>query len=78
MYEVWTPLAAYDHIEDISAVVETKRSAILQYRSQLEGFSYDRAILGLNQYRGLLGARCEFAEVFRSLEPADHDGEGQA
>jgi LmbE family N-acetylglucosaminyl deacetylase len=66
-YEVWTPLTAHDHTEDISAVMARKLRAVRCYRSQLPVFHYDRAVKGLNQYRGCLTARCRFAEVFRSL-----------
>jgi LmbE family N-acetylglucosaminyl deacetylase len=63
-YEIWTPLGSFDHVEDISSVMELKLAAINCYRSQLTGFAYDRAITGLNQYRGALAAKCDFAEVF--------------
>ena len=36
------------------------------YGSQTAQFRYDRAIRGLNQYRGALAARCPYAEVFQS------------
>lgn len=67
-YEVWTPLATHDQVEDITPVMECKLAAITAYRSQLDHFRYDRAIRGLNQYRGALAARTDFAEVFASLE----------
>jgi LmbE family N-acetylglucosaminyl deacetylase len=63
-YEVWTPLREYDHVEDISAVMERKRRAVRRYRSQLSGFRYDRAAQGLAQYRGALAGHCMYAEVF--------------
>jgi LmbE family N-acetylglucosaminyl deacetylase len=69
-YEVWTPMAAYGWPEDISAVMARKLQAIRCYRSQLVTFRYDRAVRGLNQYRGCLAARCRYAEVFCSLAPA--------
>jgi LmbE family N-acetylglucosaminyl deacetylase len=69
-YEVWTPLTVYDWPEDIDAVMRTKLRAIRCYRSQLRAFAYDRAMRGLNQYRGCLAARCRYAEVFRHLEAA--------
>jgi N-acetylglucosamine malate deacetylase 1 len=67
-YEVWTPLSRYDHVEDVTAVMPQKLRAIRCYRSQLNGFRYDRAIRGLNQYRGALAAKCRYAEVFGSVE----------
>jgi LmbE family N-acetylglucosaminyl deacetylase len=68
-YEIWTPLGEYDHVEDTGNVIDRKLDAVRCYRSQLQGFRYDRAVLGLNQYRGALAARCDYAEVFASLAP---------
>jgi LmbE family N-acetylglucosaminyl deacetylase len=67
-YEVWTPLERYDHVEDVSAVIERKLRAIRCYTSQLGHFRYDLAIEGLNRYRGCLAARREYAEVFRLVD----------
>jgi len=64
-YEVWTPLCRYDRVFDITAVMARKLRAVRCYRSQLEVFRYDRAVKGLNQYRGCLAARCRYAEVFQ-------------
>jgi LmbE family N-acetylglucosaminyl deacetylase len=72
-YEVWTPLEEYDLAEDISAVMKVKLQAVRCYQSQLTAFRYDRAIRGLNQYRGAMAGRCRYAEVFRS---SDHDSLG--
>ncbi len=72
-YEIWTPLAAYDYVEDITTVVRQKMRAIRCYRSQLESFRYDRAIRGLNQYRGTIAARCPYAEVFKDASGAAGD-----
>jgi LmbE family N-acetylglucosaminyl deacetylase len=63
-YEIWTPLSEYHHVEDVTAAMTRKLRAIRCYRSQLKGFRYDRAIRGLNQYRGVLAARTRYAEVF--------------
>lgn len=68
-YEIWTPLTEYDHVEDISALMPQKLKAIRAHRSQLAEFAYDRAISGLNQYRGVIAGKCRFAEVFQSLDP---------
>jgi LmbE family N-acetylglucosaminyl deacetylase len=65
-YEVWTPLAAYDHVEDITTVMRRKLQAVRRYRSQIGHFRYDRAVFGLNQYRGSLASRSRYAEVFQS------------
>jgi N-acetylglucosamine malate deacetylase 1 len=64
-YEVWTPLSEYDQVTDITPVMARKLRAVRCYRSQLAGFHYDRAVRGLNQYRGALAAQCRYAEVFR-------------
>jgi N-acetylglucosamine malate deacetylase 1 len=67
-YEIWTPLSTYDHVEDITAVMKLKLRAIRAYRSQLIEFRYDRAVSGLNQYRGTMAGKCDFAEVFQTLD----------
>lgn len=69
-YEVWTPLTEYTDVEDISSVMATKLRSVKLYASQLTEFDYVRAITGLNQYRGVLAARCKYAEVFQSLSVA--------
>ena len=68
-YEVWTPLARAEEMEDITAAMHTKLRAIRCYRSQLAGFRYDRAARGLAAYRGALHAKCGYAEAFESLLP---------
>lgn len=70
-YEVWTPLAAHDHVEDISHVMRRKLEALRAHRSQLKQFNYERAVRGLNAFRGELAAKCRYAEVFQTvaLEP---------
>jgi LmbE family N-acetylglucosaminyl deacetylase len=67
-YEVWTPLGAHDWAEDITDHMARKLRAVRCYQSQLAEFRYDRAVKGLNQYRGGLAARCRYAEVFQSLD----------
>ena len=73
-YEVWTPLTDYNHVEDITPVMSRKVKAIRSYGSQLKAFRYDRAVRGLNQYRGVLAARSTYAEVFGSAELASTTG----
>ena len=68
-YEVWTPLTQYDHVEDISSVMSQKLEALRAHKSQLEDLDYARAITGLNEYRGVLAGRCQYAEVFQNLTP---------
>jgi LmbE family N-acetylglucosaminyl deacetylase len=70
-YEVWTPLAACDHVEDVGATMARKLAAVRCHRSQLATFRYDRAVRGLNAFRGALGARCDYAEGFAL---SSHDG----
>jgi LmbE family N-acetylglucosaminyl deacetylase len=66
-YEVWTPMSRYDHVEDVSGVYDRKLAAVRRHASQVADFAYDRAVAGLNAYRGALAARCDYAEVFQSL-----------
>jgi LmbE family N-acetylglucosaminyl deacetylase len=70
LYEVWSPMTAYDWAEDITPCFPQKLQAIRCYRSQLVNFRYDRAMQGLNRYRGCLAARSRYAEVFRHASPA--------
>ena len=70
LYEVWSPMTVYGWAEDISRFIQPKLRAVRCYKSQLQTFSYDRAVCGLNQYRGALAARCRYAEVFQFAEPA--------
>jgi LmbE family N-acetylglucosaminyl deacetylase len=65
-YEVWTPLSEHDHVEDITAVMPRKLRALRAHRSQLREFNYERAVRGLNQFRGELAAKCRYAEVFQT------------
>jgi LmbE family N-acetylglucosaminyl deacetylase len=67
-YEVWTPMTRYGWPEDVSRHMARKLRAVRCYRSQLEAFRYDRAVRGLNQYRGVLAARCRYAEVFQHFD----------
>ena len=70
-YEIWTPLAVYEEVEDITETMAHKLRAIRRYHSQLASFRYDRAVRGLGAYRGALAAKCEYAEVFGS-GPVEH------
>jgi len=42
--------------------------AVRAHRSQLEQLPYDRAIRGLNEYRGAIARGCRYAEVFKLIE----------
>jgi LmbE family N-acetylglucosaminyl deacetylase len=66
-YEIWTPLGEFDHVEDISHLMVRKLRALRAHRSQLGEFDYERAVRGLNQFRGELAARCRYAEVFQTV-----------
>jgi len=66
-YEIWTPLAAYHVVMDISEVMPRKLRALRAHRSQLREFDYARAVTGLNQFRGVLAGKCLYAEVFQTL-----------
>ncbi len=68
-YEVWTPIAEYDQVEDITGMMASKLRAVRCYQSQLRGFRYDQAVRGLNRYRGALAAKCAYAEVFQYVDP---------
>jgi N-acetylglucosamine malate deacetylase 1 len=68
LYEVWTPLATFDQVVDITPVFPEKLRALACHVSQLGWFRYDRAIAGLNQYRGVMAGRCDFAEVMQRLD----------
>ncbi|HST06132.1 MAG TPA: PIG-L family deacetylase [Chloroflexia bacterium] len=65
-YEVWTPLTEFEHVEDITGCMEQKLNAVRCYASQLTELHYDRAIEGLNAYRGEMAAGRPYAEVFAS------------
>jgi LmbE family N-acetylglucosaminyl deacetylase len=67
-YEVWTPFAVCEEVQDISRVMPRKLSALRAHRSQLAEFDYLAAVKGLNQFRGALSGRCRYAEVFVDLE----------
>ena len=66
-YEVWTPLAEYDHVENISDVMDTKLKALGEHRSQISQLDYVRAVRGLNEFRGAMAGRCRYAEVFQEI-----------
>jgi len=70
-YEVWSPMAAYDVVKDITPDWTRKLRALKCHASQLAEIDYERAMRGLSQYRGIVAARCRFAEVFQSLTLPD-------
>jgi LmbE family N-acetylglucosaminyl deacetylase len=66
-YEIWNPITKYHHYENISSVMTRKIRAVRCHRSQMKEYPYDRAITGLNQYRGIIAAKAKFAEVFQAV-----------
>jgi LmbE family N-acetylglucosaminyl deacetylase len=63
-YEVWTPMAEFDDVQDVSDVIDEKLAAVRAYGSQLAKFRYDDGVEGLNRFRGALAGHCAYAEVF--------------
>jgi N-acetylglucosamine malate deacetylase 1 len=63
-YEVWTPIQEHSRVLDITPVWERKLAAVRAHASQLAQWPYERAVQGLNQYRGAMAGRCSYAEVF--------------
>lgn len=71
-YEVWTPLQKINRIENISDVMALKLLALQQHRTQLRSLSYDKAIEGLNRYRGIMSRKgATYAECFYKLSEAE-------
>ena len=66
-YEVWTPIAEYQHVENITKTMQKKLRALRKHASQLKEWDYVRAVKGLNEYRGAMAGRCRYAEVFQDL-----------
>jgi LmbE family N-acetylglucosaminyl deacetylase len=66
-YEVWTPVGDLFSARDVTNVMRTKLEAIRAHRSQLMTYRYDRAIWGLNRYRGVMTIRRPFAEAFAAV-----------
>lgn len=62
-YELWTPIYV-NRLVDISLYIKTKQEAMLAHESQLAARRYDKAILGLNQYRAEINKMSGFAEGF--------------
>ena len=72
-YEVWTPLFPNCFVK-IDEVVEQKRQALAEYRSQLEQTDYMHSGLGLNAYRSAAfnANYGRFAEAFCSVPLAQY------
>jgi len=67
-YEVWTPIFP-NRLVMISKNIEIKKQAIEAQTSQLKTRGYDKAILGLNQYRAEINGEEGFAEAFFAATP---------
>jgi len=62
-YEIWTPIFI-NRLVDISLYIKTKNEAILAHESQLKSRSYNKAMMGLNQYRAEINKISGHAEGF--------------
>jgi len=67
-YEIWTPIWP-NRIVKINEVIEEKKRAIAAQKSQLKTRGYEKAILGLNQYRAEINNLEGFAEGFFAAQP---------
>ncbi len=71
-YEIWAPVPA-THVVDITEQADRKQAALAEHATAMSCGDYQRAIDGLNRYRGLYLGRDRFAEAFW-VEPAKADG----
>lgn len=62
-YEIWTPIYI-NRLINITLYIKTKQEAILAHQSQLKSRAYDKAIIGLNQYRAEINNLSGFGEGF--------------
>jgi LmbE family N-acetylglucosaminyl deacetylase len=62
-YEVWAPVPA-THVVDITDQVATKRLALAEHATAMVCGDYERAVDGLNNYRGLYLGKGRVAEAF--------------
>jgi LmbE family N-acetylglucosaminyl deacetylase len=62
-YEVWAPVPA-THVVDITDYVEIKRLALAEHATAMACGDYQRAVDGLNNYRGLYLGKGRVAEAF--------------
>lgn len=68
-YEVWTPIADFQAVVDVTSVMETKLAALRCHASQIKDIQYDDAIEGLNRYRGVMTLNAgKYAEVFHTIK----------
>jgi LmbE family N-acetylglucosaminyl deacetylase len=69
-YEVWTPLQEVSYVEDITKFIELKIKALEQHKSQIQDIQYDRAVRGLNRYRGIMTNKGKYCECFQVVKLA--------
>lgn len=62
-YEIWTPIYV-NRLVDITLYIKTKQEAVQAHQSQLNSRGYDKAIVGLNQYRAEINKISGYAEAF--------------
>jgi len=62
-YEVWTPIFV-NRLSDITLYIKTKEEAIQAHQSQISVQRYDKAAVGLSQYRAEVNNVRGFAEGF--------------
>lgn len=62
-YEVWAPVPA-THVVDITDQVQVKKEALMEHATALACGDYERAVDGLNNYRGLYLGKGRVAEAF--------------
>ncbi len=67
-YEIWAPVPA-THVVDITDQAHLKKAALREHATAMPHGDYERAIDGLNRYRGLYLGRNRLAEAFW-VEPA--------
>lgn len=70
-YEIWAPVPA-THIVDVTDQADTKRAALAEHATAMACGDYQRAVDGLNRYRGLYLGQNRLAEAFW-VEPASND-----
>ena len=62
-YEVWAPVPA-THVVDITDHMQIKKRALMEHATALACGDYERAVDGLNNYRGLYLGKGRVAEAF--------------
>lgn len=77
-FEVWHPINAPDLTVDISPNIQTKISAIMCHKSQVEHRDFAGAAKGLAHYRGVLSEDpLEYAECFKKISNGSLKGQPQ-